>query len=71
MKLNANNINIKNKWRYSDYMKFVIVTSAGSRLVEADNMYDASMQMTDYECNYAKCICIAGEESSYEEYSYE
>lgn len=42
-------------------MKFVIVTGTGSRIVEADSMYDASMQMTDYECNHAKCICIAEE----------
>lgn len=43
-------------------MKFVIVTTAGSRIVEADTIYDALLQMTDYECNYAKCICIAEEE---------
>ena len=43
-------------------MKFVIVTGVGSRIVEVDNIYDASMQMTDYECNHAKCICIVEEE---------
>ena len=43
-------------------MKFIIVTTAGSRVVDAASIYEAATLMSDYECEYAKCLCIAEEQ---------
>lgn len=43
-------------------MKFIIVTTAGSRVVDAASIYEAATLMSDYECQYAKCLCIAEEQ---------